>query len=206
MLSVPGITRFHTPKLEERGISNTYKLFGVFMLLRRPKRSCKDLCNDMWELLTDCGIKTNRSIIVTALGEKLDTMMPGFCDMAQLSMDGADNEEYNYRWGWRSISEEKISEFLLAPAVQDILSVPGMNHFNAHKLEEKGILNTYQLLGVFCSLRSSIRYQSCEDLCNDMWKWLTDCGIKTNRSSIVTSLVDKLDTMMPGFCDTDTLR
>src|SRR4051794_16615122 len=73
--------------------------------------------------------------------------------------------------------------------------------FPSLRFKAAGVSNTYQLIGKFLTLKHNSESQTGQELCGLMFAYLKEVGINSYRSGIVTCLAEKLDTMIPGFCD-----
>jgi hypothetical protein len=54
------------------------------------------------------------------------------------------------------ISASSLATWLASPVTDDIKQVPGIADGNAEKLAENGVHTTYQLMGVFLSLKGAL--------------------------------------------------
>jgi len=98
-----------------------------------------------------------------------------------------------------SIPQDIVAEFILAPLSGELTNIPGMVNDSIPILRNIGIVNTYQLVGFFLSFKQS--EQSSIDLFNNIKISLGSVGIVTNTDLMIISLLEKIDTMIPGFCD-----
>ena len=112
----------------------------------------------------------------------------------------------NFRIRMSGVPDENLAEFILNPIDPDIKSIPGMvkNLNYKEKLNNIGILNTYNLLGTFLLLKED--NQSVQQHCDAMYRFLKNAGITRYLSGIVVCIAEKADVMMPGICNLDTLR
>ncbi|CAM9355910.1 unnamed protein product, partial [Ectocarpus fasciculatus] len=69
-------------------VTNTYQLIGKFLALRGPDQTDHEVrvdsvehCDKFWYWLQAKGINSNRSGIVNAIAEKVNTWIPGECDV-----------------------------------------------------------------------------------------------------------------------------
>ena len=91
--SVPGIgpatvTKLAECDIEEDRITNTYQLFGKFLMLKGPGHSEDEIEIDsmehmekFWHWLKNRGISSHRSAIVKAIAEKSATFFQGIYDV-----------------------------------------------------------------------------------------------------------------------------
>jgi len=96
------------------------------------------------------------------------------------------------------IPKDHIAEFILSPIREDMSSIPGMNINNVEIFKRYGITNTYQLIGIFLSFK--IDKQTTVQLYEKTKEFLEEKGI-TDINLIISSIFEKIDTIMPGFCD-----
>jgi hypothetical protein len=100
LLTVPGIGKAAVEKLaaaEDSAdqITNTYQLFGKFLMLRGPGRdgeiqvSSAEHTEKFWYWLKNRGISAHRSAIVKAVAEKSSTFFQGIYD----ANDYADSDD-----------------------------------------------------------------------------------------------------------------
>jgi hypothetical protein len=96
------------------------------------------------------------------------------------------------------IHEDKLSYFLISP-LNDLSIIPGMDDDIKRILENKNNLNIYQFTALFLSLHSenskSLLSKSVDMLVNDY------CIEKDKAQAISSSMLQKIDFMMPGFFD-----
>ena len=61
------------------------------------------------------------------------------------------------------------------------------------------------MIGKFLSLKT--KEQCSKELCDSMFQYLQMIDVKVyNRNKIISCLIEKIDLMMPGFCDTDAIK
>eukprot|EP00752_Nemacystus_decipiens_P005202 g4721.t1 len=86
---VPGIAERGAEILAEGEgddvVTNTYQLIGKFLALRGPDKGDHEVdsvehCDKFWYWLQAKGINSNRSGIVNAIAEKVNTWIPGIYD------------------------------------------------------------------------------------------------------------------------------
>lgn len=94
LLEVPGIGPATVKVLAEgdEKITNTYQLFGKFMMLKGPdseehKIESVEHCEKFWFYLQARGVKSNRSAIVKSLAEKAATFFRGIYDANEYASD-----------------------------------------------------------------------------------------------------------------------
>lgn len=102
------------------------------------------------------------------------------------------------------ISEDTLCEFLRAPITGTITEIPNIGAATA-KVLAKGtdpILNSYQLIGKYLSLKTNDPETDepidCSNHCDKFWHWLKMKGVTTNRDGIVLAIAEKTNTMLPG--------
>lgn len=95
------------------------------------------------------------------------------------------------------VSENKLAEFISSPLSEDLTQVPGIGPSAVEKLSKIKIHTTYQLIGVFLTLKD--RDMSCEQHLDAFWLFLEDTGINAYRSGITHSIASKVDVMIPGI-------
>lgn len=103
LLTVPGIGPAAAKKLADGGedadsITNTYQLFGKFLMLRGPgthgaiELTSAEHTERFWYWLKNRGISSHRSAIVKAIAEKSSTFFQGIYD-ANAYEDSEEDEE-----------------------------------------------------------------------------------------------------------------
>lgn len=100
LIDVPGIGPAAIKKLEACEITNTYQLFGQYLLLKGPdseerKVECMEHSEKFWHWLKNIGIVSHRSAIVKAIAEKAAGFFPGIYDanMYEEEEDDDDDED-----------------------------------------------------------------------------------------------------------------
>uniref|UniRef100_A0A7S2R0A3 Uncharacterized protein n=1 Tax=Eucampia antarctica TaxID=49252 RepID=A0A7S2R0A3_9STRA len=83
---------------ESDRITNTFQLIGKFLMLKGPdeddmKIDCMEHMEKFWYWLKQKGIKSHRSAIVKAIGEKINTMIPGIYDASIYAEDDDDEDD-----------------------------------------------------------------------------------------------------------------
>ena len=100
------------------------------------------------------------------------------------------------------IPQDIVAEYILSP-VQDILtSIPGVNNETVEQLKGIGINNSFQLIGFFLSFKKE--NQSSSVLYENIKTYLKNKNV-TLEDVTVRSVMEKIDTMIPGFCDLSEL-
>lgn len=94
---VPGIGPATIGKLAEDGITNTYQLFGKYLMLKGPDSEehqveCIEHNEKFWHYLKSLKISSHRSAIVKAVAEKAAGFFPGIYD-ANMYEDDDDEED-----------------------------------------------------------------------------------------------------------------
>ena len=103
LLEVPGVGPaavriFLEDKDPMTRITNTYQLFGQYLMLKGPdtedkKVTTSELNHKFWFWLKMKGIKSHRSAIVMAVAEKVASFFPCFYDANAIGEDESDDEE-----------------------------------------------------------------------------------------------------------------
>ena len=89
--SVPGIGDKAVELLNAAGITNTYQLIGKFMMYCSDDKAPKEVCQEFYEFLAEeVGINSYRAGVVTSIAERVNTLIPGVCDVAVLREDEPD--------------------------------------------------------------------------------------------------------------------
>jgi hypothetical protein len=95
------------------------------------------------------------------------------------------------------VSYDTMAAFIASPVTDDILSVPGIGPATAEKLSNDNIDTTYQLIGLFLTLKGKNMTQQVH--CDAFWFYLQSIGVNAARSGIVHSIAEKTNIMMPGI-------
>lgn len=85
LTQIPGVGPAAATLLEENGIANSFMLFGKYLSLKGPDANSYEpaIHNDkFWYWLQEIGIKSHRSAVVAAIGEKMAQTFPGIYDPA----------------------------------------------------------------------------------------------------------------------------
>merc|ERR1712232_693396 len=94
-LGPAGIQKLGNSDLDDDRITNTYQLFGKFLMLKGPGHGDEtevepiEHTQKFWEFLKNRGISSHRSAIVKAIAEKSATFFTGIYD----ANDYEDDEE-----------------------------------------------------------------------------------------------------------------
>lgn len=99
--------------------------------------------------------------------------------------------------GRSRISADTLATFLSSPIEDNLESVPGIGPATIKKLNDDGINTTFQLIGLFLSLRGENMTQ--EEHCNALWYYLQELGINGPRSGIVQAIAERTNIMIPGI-------
>ena len=105
------------------------------------------------------------------------------------------------------VNADRMEEFIQAQISGDLNEVPGIGPaaIKALKNSDKQVVtNTYQLLGVYYSLKSTSEDGTLLDSFshNDaFWYWLKSRGITAHRSAVVQAIARKANSFTPGFYD-----
>ena len=95
---VPGIGPAAVGKLTQEDITNTYQLFGKYLMLKGPDTQehqveCIEHAEKFWHFLKAIGIVSHRSAIVKAISEKAASFFPGIYDANMYDDDDDDDED-----------------------------------------------------------------------------------------------------------------
>jgi hypothetical protein len=97
------------------------------------------------------------------------------------------------------IQKDIVAEYILYPLREDLIHIPGMQEDSIDVLKNIGIYNTYQLVGLFLSFRNESR--GSLELYETIISYLKCKGFAENVELVVRTVIEKIDTLMPGFCD-----
>lgn len=100
-----------------------------------------------------------------------------------------------------NFNPDALAAFIRAPLVKDLLSVPGIGEKNLNLLKKDGITTTHQLIGKFLSL--SEEDTDSVELCDKFYFWLQSIGVTSYRGSIVSSIAEKTNILVPNLYDAD---
>lgn len=106
------------------------------------------------------------------------------------------------------INQDTIADFMRAPLTGDILEVPGIDHNIKHMLAltPEPIHTTFQLIGKILLLKGYDMHIhqviTCEQHCEHVVKWLRTKGI-SNDQTLALTLIEKINTLIPGLYDAD---
>ena len=104
LTSVPGIgpatvAKLANSEIDEDRITNTYQLFGKFLMLKGPGHTEDEIEIDslehmekFWHWLKNRGISAHRSAIVRAIAEKSATFFMGIYDVTAYAEDSDDDD------------------------------------------------------------------------------------------------------------------
>jgi hypothetical protein len=105
------------------------------------------------------------------------------------------------------VNADRMEEFIQAQISGDLNEVPGIGPAAIKALKNSDtqvVTNTYQLLGVYYSLKSTSDDGTLLDsfVHNDtFWFWLKSRGIAAHRSAVVEAIARKANSFTPGFYD-----
>jgi hypothetical protein len=100
------------------------------------------------------------------------------------------------------VSEEALAYFLANPLVENLLTVPGVGPVTVDRLAADGIRTTFQLLGAF--LRVCDEGMTTQERTDAFWFYLQALEVPGGtRSSIVHSIAEKINIMVPGLYGDD---
>lgn len=97
------------------------------------------------------------------------------------------------------VSENALATFLASPLTGDLQEVPGVGPTTQMLLMEKGINNTYQLIGTF--LIQLEMDDTPQQKMDKFWEYLKECGINSFRSGITHAIGEKISIMFPSMFD-----
>ena len=85
--SVPGVGKVGKRQLINHGVTNTFNLIGKFLSLRADEDTPQEHCDKFWRWIDTAGISVaHRDMVVQAIAEKVDTMIPGFSGKEMLKI------------------------------------------------------------------------------------------------------------------------
>lgn len=101
------------------------------------------------------------------------------------------------------ITTDTLIDFLRCDLNGSLLKVPGIGKETLKKLAtgDEPIINSYQLVGKFLSLRNI--NDNSKTHCNKFLNWLKSKGINIHCDGIVNSIAEKANTWIPGIYDCD---
>lgn len=111
----------------------------------------------------------------------------------------ARNHDDGYDPNKSKLTCDTVAAFIGSPITMNVQDVPGVGPAGAKLLGKHGVETTYQLMGVFLSLKGpeiDVRQH-----CDLFWMWLKEKGIRWHRSAIVMCIAEKVNTMCPGIYD-----
>lgn len=99
------------------------------------------------------------------------------------------------------ISRDTLADFLRAPIDGKLESIYGIKKDGvaAQALQDNGVENSYQLLGVFLKMKSNDT--DSKEHCDLFYNWLTKIGVTKYRAAIVRQIAEKTNTWMDGLYD-----
>ena len=81
---VPGIGPANKKLIEAEGITNTFQLFGKFLLLKADGLSSQGHMDATYEWLASLKVNSQRAVICLALAEKASILMPNVFNREEL--------------------------------------------------------------------------------------------------------------------------
>lgn len=100
------------------------------------------------------------------------------------------------------ISQDTLAEFLAAPLVKDLSTVPGVGPATIERLGTDGITTTHQLIGAYLRV-CDVDFDS-KQRTDAFWFYLQ--GLKVpggTRSTIVHAIAERVNIMIPGIYEED---
>ena len=86
-----------------------------------------------------------------------------------------------------------MCKFLQSERTDDLKSVPGIGEATERALNKLGVYTTYQLYAVYLSFKD----KGTNDMKNEFWRYLSDAGIDSHRSSVVQCVTEKMSLLFP---------
>lgn len=77
LMAVPGIDQEDSAQLESKGISNTHQLLGQFLLFHARDVDAEQLQHRFKLWLSKLGVKSDTTVIASAVAEKASTWVDG---------------------------------------------------------------------------------------------------------------------------------
>ncbi len=105
----------------------------------------------------------------------------------------------NYSPDNTTINNDTLIDFLRCDLTGNLLKVPGIGKNTLKKLAtgNEPIVNAYQLMGKFLSLRNI--NDTSESHCNKFLIWLKAKGIHLHCNNIVMAIAEKANNWIPGI-------
>jgi hypothetical protein len=98
------------------------------------------------------------------------------------------------------VTEDALADFIKTPLSGDLLEVPGIGEKTVEILVAAGVVNTYQLIGKFITLKSM--GESCKEHCQKFYDWLMEIEAPPSyRAGVTLAIAEKVNTWMPGLYD-----
>jgi hypothetical protein len=97
-----------------------------------------------------------------------------------------------------TVTDETLVEFLQADMQYDLETVPGIGPKAKEILQQKHIMNSFQLLAIFLNLKEDEGDDTVAH-CTKFYQFLKDAGVKGNRHSIVKSVAEKVAIFLPSL-------
>lgn len=101
------------------------------------------------------------------------------------------------------ISQDIVAEYILAPVRSELNIIPGVKEDVTDRLNSVGVTNTFQLIGTFLSFKRSD--QTSLELRDSIINCFKKLGVNLELITVNT-IMEKIDTMIPGFCDLSEIR
>lgn len=98
------------------------------------------------------------------------------------------------------VNDDTLAMFLSGPLVEDLSSVPGVGPSTVEYLKEDNITTSFQLVGAF--LRVCDKGMTTQQRTDAFWFYLQALKVPGGtRSTIVKSIAEKVNLMIPGLYD-----
>lgn len=82
--TVPGVGKVAREKLAAEGVETTHQLLGVFLRFKGADTTIQENCDQFYSFLKDCGISSHVGPITLAVAEKVNILIPGSFDAAEV--------------------------------------------------------------------------------------------------------------------------
>lgn len=92
-----------------------------------------------------------------------------------------------------------IAAFVRLPLSISILSVPGVTINDANVFQKHGIHSTHNLIGQYILLYGEAGSQNDYDMSHVFYNWLKDIGVENNKSTIASSIAEKIGEWIPNL-------
>lgn len=82
--TVPGVGKVAKERLAAEGVETTHQLLGAFLRFKGEDTSIQENCDMFYGFIKDCGISSHVGPITLAVAEKVNTLIPGTFDAAEV--------------------------------------------------------------------------------------------------------------------------